>query len=390
MSIMFDKTAINSMELPSRFVRSATWEGLSTPEGAPVPRLTAMYKVLAKGGVGLIVTGVTYVCPEGRLKQRQLGLHDDALIEPMAAMVDEVHAAGGVLCAQLGHAGSHMWPEAAPEALAPSDFDSPAMPSSGRMVSHSGRAMTAEEIAATVDAFAAAARRAKAAGFDAVQIHAGHGFLLSQFLSPYYNKREDEWGGSNENRARLPRDVVAAVRAEVGPDYPILMKINTFDYIKGGFGPDGLAPALKMLGEAGCDAFELSGGTPDSGKYKASRMGIIRRAYEGYYRHACKFVRQHTDKPLILTGGLRSFEEIEDLVTEGSFDYAGLSRPLIREPNLVKRWREGEDMEPAHCKSENLCFRTTTSEQGLYCLLLEKETQRAAAEKAAKDGEAAS
>ena len=379
MSTMFDKTTINSMQLANRFVRSATWEGLATPEGAPVPRLTAMYKVLAKGEVGLIVTGVTFVMPEGRLKPVQLGLHDDAVIDPMKAMTDEVHEAGGVLCAQLGHAGSHMCPQDGIQAVAPTDAVFKAAPHQNRRATHQGRAMTADDLERTVDAFAAAARRAKAAGFDAVQVHAAHGFLISQFLSPHYNTREDDWGGSAENRARLARKVFEAIRAEVGGDYPLLVKINTFDYIQGGFGPDDLGPTVEILDKAGCDAFELSGGTPDSGKFKASRMGIIRRAYEGYYRNACPFVRKHTAKPIILTGGLRTFEEIEDHVKDGLFDYAGLSRPLIREPALVRRWREGDD-EPAACKSENLCFRAAAGESGLYCVLLEKERERAAAQ----------
>ena len=386
MSMMFEQTTINGMQLANRFVRSATWEGLATPEGAPVPRLTAMYKILARGEVGLIVTGVTFVSPDGRLKAVQLGLHDDTLVEPMAAMVDEVHKAGGVICCQLGHAGSHMHPQDGLEPLAPTDAEFKAAPDKSRRATHKGRAMTARDMARVVDDFAQAARRAKAAGFDAVQVHAAHGFLVSQFLSPHYNTRDDEWGGSTENRARLARDIFLAIRAEVGPDYPLLVKINTFDYLSDGFGPDDLGPTIRILDQAGCDAFELSGGTPDSGKYKASRVGILRRAYEGYYRKACPFARQHTDKPIILTGGLRTFEEIEDHAKAGLFDYAGMSRPLIREPNLVRRWRGGDD-EPAACKSENLCFRTVATETGLYCMLLEKERERAAA---ATDEEAAS
>ncbi len=385
MSIMFEKTTINSMHLANRFVRSATWEGLATPEGAPVPRLTAMYKVLTKGEVGLIVTGVTFVSPEGRLKDIQLGLHDDSLVEPMAAMVDEVHAAGGVICAQLGHAGSHMCPMDGLEALAPTSAVFKGAPHQHRRPTHQGRAMTADDIKRVVDDHAAAARRAKAAGFDAVQMHAAHGFLVSQFLSPHYNNREDDWGGSTENRARLVRDIFLAARAEVGADYPLLVKINTFDYLKDGFGPDDLGPTLEILDAAGCDAFELSGGTPDSGKYKASRMGILRRAYEGYYRKACPFVRKHTAKPIILTGGLRTFEEIEDHAKDGLFDYAGMSRPLIREPGLVRRWHQGDD-EPAACKSENLCFRPAEEGKGLYCVLLEKERERAAAKASEEAG----
>lgn len=366
----FDPVAIGGLQLPNRFVRSATWEGMAGEDGAATPRLAALLRTLARGGVGLVIPGHAYVRPEGQAGPWQLGIHDDALVPGLATLAAAIHEGGGMACCQLAHAGLRARRELTGlEPVGPSRFDA-----SGH--DRNCRALEGDELGALADAFGAAARRAREAGFDAVQIHAAHGFLLSQFLSAQFNRREDGYGGPLENRSRLLLEVYAAVRAAVGPDFPVLVKINSNDYLvanKTAFHDQDMLAVCAALARAGLDAVELSGGTPDSGKYAPVRMGIIRQDREGYYRLPAKWFKERLDLPLILTGGIRSLSKVREFLDGGICDCVGLSRPLICEPGLVKRWREG-DGEPSLCKSENMCSKAARAGEGLFCKL--RQVQR--------------
>ncbi|HEY5169742.1 MAG TPA: NADH:flavin oxidoreductase, partial [Thermoleophilia bacterium] len=219
------------MALGDRFVRSATAEGLATADGASTESLETMLAELAVGGVGLVIPGYAYVSPEGRDEAGQLGVCSDEQVPGLAGLASAVHAAGGAVALQLAHAGCFGAPGVSGrDPAGPSSLETP-----GGAV---GRAMERDELTAVTQAFASAARRAKDAAFDAVQIHAAHGYLLSQFLSPYFNRRTDAYGGDVTRRARLLLEVAAAVREEVGDAYPVLVKMNAADFLPGGLSVD--------------------------------------------------------------------------------------------------------------------------------------------------------
>ncbi len=369
MSLLFEPSTIGRLTLPNRFVRSATFEGLATPEGAVTPALTQRMVELALGQVGLIITGHTMVSLEGRAGPCQMAAHSDAFLPGLTAMTQAVHKAQGRIALQLAHAGYMANTELSGlPALGASDFT----PEGGQPA----RAATVQDLARLVQNFAMAAQRAKTAGFDAVQVHAAHGYLLSQFLSPYFNKRQDQYGGPLENRARLLLEVVRAIRQAVGPDYPLLVKLNSEDFIEPGLVPAEAIQVAALLEQESVDAVELSGGCKLAGPGRMpARQGRIKSPEdEGYYRQAARMYQQEVGLPLILVGGLRSLEVAEALVRDGVADFISLCRPLIREPGLIKRWREG-DRRPSACLSDNLCYGPAFDGRGVFCVAesLEKD-----------------
>jgi 2,4-dienoyl-CoA reductase-like NADH-dependent reductase (Old Yellow Enzyme family) len=361
MSKIFEKTAIGSMELANRFVRSATWEGLAGTDGTCSQGLIDVTAGLAEGGVGMIITGHAYVSPEGQAGPWQIGVHSDAMLPGLTRMAAAVHHGGGKLALQIAHAGCYGFASGSGiEAVGPSPGIAGKTPSC--------RELTQAEIDAICAAFGKAAGRAKAAGFDAVQIHAAHGYLLSEFLSPFFNQRTDEYGGCIENRARIVLEVLESVRNAVGQEYPVLIKLNSQDFIDGGLSVDDMLAIAALLEQAGVDAVEMSGGTIyASGEYSAIRSGVLARAEdEVYYRHAAARFKAALSVPLMLVGGIRSLEVAEALVGAGVADYISLCRPLIREPGLIKRWASG-DRRKAGCLSENACFGPLMKGEGLCC-----------------------
>lgn len=359
MNTLFEETALKTMSLQNRTIRSATWEGLAADDGGVTPAYIAKLVALARGGVGLVITGNAFVSPEGRGGHRQLGVQDDARVPGLAALTGAVHAAGGRIALQLAHAGEIA--DTAHSGLPPvgpsPDPDQPG-----------GEALDVAGIAALVAAFARAAARAKTAGFDAVQVHAAHGYLLHQFLSPAWNSRDDAYGGALENRARMLLEVVDAVRAVVGPDFPLLVKCNSEDFVPGGLTVDESLAVAGMLEAAGVDALELSGGCKQAGPaFMPARKGRIKGPdQEAYYRAAAVRFKERLRIPLALVGGIRSHGVAEALVRTGVADYVALSRPLVCEPGLIGRWREG-DRRPALCVSDNACYAPIFAGEGIRC-----------------------
>jgi 2,4-dienoyl-CoA reductase-like NADH-dependent reductase (Old Yellow Enzyme family) len=237
--------------------------------------------------------------------------------------------------------------------------------------------MTLEEIDQTVEAFGSAASRAKEAGFDAAQIHGAHGYLVSEFISPLFNKRTDDYGGSVENRARLPVRVVEAVREAVGDDYPLLFRINSTDKLEGGVSPRQMVQTCAMLEEAGVDAFEVSGGTSyvlRTGEMELSWAPTQNRTV--YWRDAAEQYKRDVSAPLVLVGGIRSLATAQELADGGVADYISMCRPFVREPDLIGRWEAG-DTRDAECLSCNQCGYATLQGQPLHCVQLEASRQRA-------------
>ena len=229
------------------------------------------------------------------------------------------------------------------------------------------REITELEIEDTVFSFGKAAKRARDAGFDAVQIHAAHSFLLSQFLSPFTNHRRDSWGGIFENRIRIHREICKAIRQQVGQDYPILVKLGVADAFNGGLDfSEGLEAAI-ILAENGADALEISQGLRGVFFQETEfRTGIDHVEQEGYFRAWAAEVKKHVSVPVMTIGGFRTFSLMESIVKNGEADYISLCRPLIREPDLVNVWRSG-DLRRSKCLSCNDCIGVLKKGQPLHC-----------------------
>jgi 2,4-dienoyl-CoA reductase-like NADH-dependent reductase (Old Yellow Enzyme family) len=364
----FEHSTINGMKLANRFVRSATWEGMAADDGACTPKLIDLMAALAKGGLGLVISSHAYVCPEGQAGPWQIGVYNDALAPGLEAMAKAVHDNGGKIVIQLAHAGYF--------ANTKLTGQMPMAPSNVAGFSKSPRKeMTVEDIRDVVKAYGAAAKRVQNAGFDGVQIHAAHGYLLSQFLSPAFNRRNDAYGGDIRNRARALVEVLQQIRQAVGREYPVLVKMNCRDFIENGLEAEDSLEVGAMLEAEGIDAIELSGGVLVGGKLSPSRMGIKSEEKEAYFQDDARAFKEKLGVPLILVGGNRSFQVAERLIKEGCADYISMSRPFIREPGLVNRWRAG-DLKPATCKSDNQCFGPAMKGQGIYCLTEERERNK--------------
>lgn len=369
MAKLFEQSSINGMTLQNRLVRSATWEGMCMADGRPTDKLINFYRELARGGVGLIITGYVFVRPEGKQLPGKMGIHTDGFAPEMKAITKAVHDEGGKICIQLVHCGGQTdSATAGRQPLAPSSVHAeqfPEMPAE----------LTIDEISDVITAFKEGARRAKAWGFDAVQLHGAHGYLINQFLSPLTNRRTDEYGGDIENRCRFMLEVYRKIREEVGDGYPVLIKLNAADNLAGGLDIVDAIYAAKKLSEAGINAIEVSTGTPASGEQSPARTKIDRPEKEAYNLKAARRIREAVNCPVMVVGGFRSYEVIEKALSQHGLDYISMARPFIREPDLALRWKQG-NISPAACISCNGCFKPGLKEGGIYCVAEAKERER--------------
>jgi len=368
MSKLFDVTEINGMQLSNRFVRSATWEGMAEDDGSVTRALVDCMSHLAEGQVGLIISSHAYIKPEGQAAPKQIGVYKDALINGLRQITQAVQGQGGKIVLQMSHSGCLANPKLTGQMpLAPSNVEG---------ISKSPcKEMTAGDIQELIEAFGLAAQRAQKAGFDGVQIHAAHGYLMNQFLSPLFNKRTDAYGGSVENRYQILREVLKKVRSTVGNGFPVLIKLNSQDFMEGGLTLEDSLKIGRLLQEDGIDAIELSGGTLRSGQLTPSRMGITNEEKEAYFLEAAKVFKETIKVPLILVGGIRSLPVADQIIEQGWADYISMSRPFIRESGLIKRWKSG-DLRKASCLSDNQCFGPAMAGEGIYCVVEKKEKQK--------------
>jgi len=358
---LFEPCSIGTLTLANRFVRSATNEGCAEEDGAVTPRLCGLLAEVARGGVGLVISGFAPVSAHGRVCARQLAAYDDNCIPGLAELARAVHGAGGKLALQGAHGGAAIFtPTPGQDIIGPD--------ARGADLKYPCRAATAADLRQVAQDFGRAAARAREAGCDAFQIHAAHGYLLSQFLSPALNHRADAYGGSLENRARLACEVAAAVREHAGPDFPLLAKINVSDFMEGGLTPEDSAAAAVLLEQAGVDGIEVSGGSTFSAvRSTSATKGVPKRPEdEVYYRAEVRRHKARLKVPLLLVGGIRSYAVAEELVRSGEADFIALCRPLISEPGLVARWKAG-DRRRSRCVSDNACRATVGTEAGLSC-----------------------
>jgi 2,4-dienoyl-CoA reductase-like NADH-dependent reductase (Old Yellow Enzyme family) len=336
-------------------------------DGGVTPKLIDTMRALAEGGAGLIISSHAYVSPEGKAGPGQIGAYQDGLVPGLSELTKAVHEGGGKIVMQIAHAGNFAAEKLVDQPpLAVSLFDG--------LAKSPRREMTSSDIRSLVAAFASAARRARDAGFDGVQMHSAHGYLLNQFLSPFFNRRQDEYGGDINHRARVHLEIYRAIRDAVGDDYPVLIKLNGQDFADIGLEREDSLKAAQMLAREGLNAIELSGGLLFNRKSLPSRMGIKTEEKEAYFREDGRVFKEALDIPLILVGGIRSFEVAERMVETGVADYISMSRPFIREPDLINRWKSG-DRSKAECKSDNLCFKTGLEGNGIYCPTRQRELE---------------
>lgn len=360
MKSLFDRVMIRDMEVKNRFVRSATWENM-TADGQMNDELFDIYEELAEGEVGLILTGYANIVEEEQPNAGMFGIYDDSFIPGYKELCKRVHAKGSKIVLQVAYGGTkttHMVGERiifAPSAVAEL--------STGTM----GKEMTKDEITYIVDAFGAAARRAKESGFDGIEIHGAHTYLINQFLSPYYNRREDEYGGTLENRMRFLVETYEAMRREAG-DFPILVKLTATDFFEGGLTFEETRLICRKMEEIGIDGIEISGNIHGKGE------AMIGETFDGhtlqkeaYFSEFAKIVADEIDIPVITVGGIKTFETTEELLNSSNIAMFALSRPLLTEPQLIKRWKNGD-----HTKVKCVrCSRCRTPE-GNYCTIFNK------------------
>jgi 2,4-dienoyl-CoA reductase-like NADH-dependent reductase (Old Yellow Enzyme family) len=360
--MIFDPIIVCNLELQNRFVRSATHEFMAEKDGKPTSRLGDLYEELAKDEVGLIITGYSYVLPGGQSDIYQQGIYDDRFIEPYLQISERVHRYKSKIVLQIVHGGRQATvSEAYPVPMAPSavkDGHAAFMP----------REMTEQEILNMIKAFTKAAVRAKKAGFDGVQLHCAHGFLLSNFISPYTNVRTDRWGGSVENRARIVTEITRYIKARAGADFPVLVKINATDGFRPGSHKAELGitisqavETVKLLEQAGVCAIEVSGGISEAGAITI-KTAITSPAKEAYFKEYSKAIKEAVNIPVMLVGGIRSLPVMENLLKEGYADLISMSRAFICEPDLVLKLKSGEARK-TRCQSCNLCF----NREGVKC-----------------------
>lgn len=352
MKHLFEQTSLGTMELKNRFWRSATWMNMADAEGHLTERLERIHLELARGEVAAIITGNAYVFEHGH-NPGMMAMHEDRFIAEHQVFTRRVKAEGAGIFMQIVHGGSAVRTEAKGLTLwGPSAVEHP-------MSGVTPVEMTREDIRVIVESFGQAARRVKEAGYDGVQLHAAHSYLLSQFLTPYYNRRGDEYGGSINNRARIIHKVLERVREQVGPTYPVLIKMHcSDDWGELGLTEEESVIVARGLEDRGITAIEFSGGTMDDDNFPNRgpiRTKILKRDTQSYFADQTARIAKGLNVPVISVGGHRDLKVMQELLETTRIDYFALSRPLISEPGLIKRWAEG-DTSPPRCISCTRCW----------------------------------
>jgi len=362
---IFETTRIGHLELKNRLWRSATWLNLADERGHLTPELISRYEELARGGVGTIITGYAHIMEEEQPNMGMLGIYSDDFIEEYRPFVKRIHELGSKLVMQVCYGGSSSTFQTKNRLIwGPSAVKNP-----GYGVTPTE--MRAEDIKTVIDAYAQSARRVKEAGFDGVQLHAAHSYLYSQFLSPYFNRRKDAYGGPIENRARIIFETLEAVRKEVGPDYPVLIKMHcTDDWDENGLSPDESLWVAKELERRGITAIEFSGGNPDPNYplKQPIRSKILKRENQAYFFEPTKQIAAELNIPVISVGGHRNLALMEHILNDSNIAYVALSRTLFCEPDLPNKWKEDPVYDP-RCTSCAKCW----SPSGNVCILDRRE-----------------
>ncbi|MFF0967337.1 NADH:flavin oxidoreductase/NADH oxidase family protein [Streptomyces sp. NPDC003703] len=326
--------------LGNRVAKAAMEENMAGVGQLPGQELFGLYRRWAAGGAGLLITGNVMVHAEALTGPAGVVLDEAAPLEPFAEWAQAGRSGGGAVWMQINHPGRQTEADMPGVVWGPSAVGVDLGRHSGRFGRPS--AMTAEQIEATVRRYAVTARRAEQAGFDGVEVHAAHGYLLSQFLSPLVNRRTDRWGGSLENRARMLLDVVRAVRAAVSPSFAVAVKLNSADFQRGGFDADDARQVIAMLAPLGVDLVELSGGSYESPAMSGRPADARTQAREAYFLDLAKDLVTTSPLPLMLTGGITRRRTAERVLA-GGVALVGMGTALAVTPDLPARWRTGRE-----------------------------------------------
>ena len=379
--MLFKETKISGISVKNRIIRSATHDGLADENGAPSDKLIAKYEFLAKNEAGCIITGYAAVSRNGVSPYpRMMKIFDDGVIDKYKELTDAVHRHGAPVILQIAHCGRQTSSKAiGMQKVAPSDVLHAFYPDKAKV-------LTESEIYQIIDDFVAAAIRAEKAGFDGVQLHGGHGYLLHDFLSPYGNRRKDNWGGSLENRCRIVELIIRGIKEKT--NLPVWIKLSAEDNRKGGMNIDSSVEICKRLEKAGCDAIEVSCGTVQDGmntmrsnlmpmdavfKYRepcASFPKILNKIalpaanlinplikqpkpLENFNVSNAEIIKKNVSVPVIVVGGIYKVSDMEDIIASGKADFVSMCRPFICEPDLAKKLHNGQAQ--AKCIMCNYC-----------------------------------
>jgi len=393
LGLVFTPVKIGNIEIPNRLVRSATHDSRANEDGYITDNLIKVYQSLAMGGVGLTITGVAIVRNDGRWLANMLGIYSDEYIEGLSMLAGSYHDASkevgndSKIFLQIGHCGVQMahwgWNG---ELVSSSATES-------EVVQKIAKPMTSDDIMEIAVVFGEATHRAKKAGFDGVQYHGAHGYLITQFYSPFMNHRDDDYGGSTENRARFTLDILKASRKKAGTNFPISMKMNGSDRIKGGLEVNEAKKLASIFAKSGFDMLEISSYIWEAGRLvkpislpPESPKEIRQRGLEAFNLDLAKEIKEHlkkdlsTDIPITLVGGLYRFETIKDIINNEGIEFCAMCRPLIRQPDLPSIWKKGPPFPEAECVHCNLCSNEFIVKgprsKGVRCIKKEKEDRK--------------
>ena len=307
----------NRLVLPPMNGHKATGEGHITEENLKY------YDAMTRDGAfPLVIVEHCYIMPGGRASVDQISIADDSTLPGLKKLAELLHRNGCKAVVQINHCGGRSNRAAAGEVVAPSLYKVDAR-------DNVDRALEKEELPAIVEAFAAAARRVKQLGFDGVEVHSAHGYLLNEFYSPFANRRSDEYGGDIQGRTRLHREVLTAVRQAVGPDFPLFLRLGALDYMEGGSTAEDAVAAAKLFEEWGVDLLDISGGMG----------GYVRPGHTeaGFFGDAAAAIRKAVQVPVILTGGVTELAQGEKLLADGLCDLVGVGRAMLKDPEWGKK-----------------------------------------------------
>ena len=328
-------TLPNGTTIKNRFFKSAMSEGMGTRDFQPKKNITTLYKRWAEGGTGLIITGNIMVDPKGTAEPGNIVFDKNSNMEILKNWANQGQQHGAKVMVQLNHPGKQAPKTIAKETVAPS-----AVPLGNGLnkLFSTPRALTTSEVEELVQKFVTSAKVAKEAGFSGVQIHAAHGYLISQFLSPHDNRRTDKYGGSLENRMRFLKEIYLGMREELGKDFTIGIKINSTDFKEDGLTEEDSLETIVELANLGLDFVEISGGTYE----RPAMMGATSKSTnQVFFAEYSKKLKQKIEIPVVVTGGIRSINAMNTLLNDNTTDFIGIARPLTIDPNIPNKIKQG-------------------------------------------------
>lgn len=328
----------NGTVINNRLAKAATSETLATYSNNPTQELVTLYQRWAQSGIGMIITGNIMIDRRALGEPGNVVIEDERDLAILQQWTSAVTSQGSLLWAQLNHPGKQ-----SPKGLNERNISASAVPFSKDTQSMfaTPEAATETEILDIIERFGRSAAICQKAGFSGVQIHAAHGYLLSQFLSPHHNIRQDAWGGSPAKRRRLLLEIYQEIRRQVGPNYPIALKLNSADFQKGGFTEAESLAVIEALATAGIDLIEISGGTYETGVAKAQKSSTVAR--EAFFLEFAEQVRERVSTPLMVTGGFKSYHGMNNALASGALDMVGIGRLMTIDPDAPKYLLQGQD-----------------------------------------------